>query len=69
VNSTTLAYLLQLVAALPSLIQGGIDTYELVQNGVSKVKLMVAENRNPTDEEWEELNTSIASKRAELHSA
>lgn len=65
---SALAFAMQLLESLPGLIQAGADVAELISNGSAKLKEFEQENRDPTDEEWEELNASIDAKRDELHS-
>jgi len=65
---TAIAYALQLLNALPQLVQAGIDITAAVSSAKSKLELMQSENRNPTEAEWQELNDSISALRKELHS-
>ena len=62
-----IAYAIELLSILPSLIGAGRDVRELVENGTSALKAMQDENREPTAQEWDALNALITSLRAELH--
>jgi hypothetical protein len=66
-NPTAIAYALELITSLPSLISAGAEVLDLLEKGKSKLEAFAAEDRDPTDAEWNELNASIAEKRAELH--
>ena len=62
-----IAYALQLLQVLPSLISAGRDVVGLVSQGSAALKTMAAENRDPTDEEWTALNALIEGLQDELH--
>ena len=62
------AYLLQLAGALPQLIAAGKDAYAFWKEHSAKVDEMMAQNRPPTAEEWQVMNSAIAELRADLHS-
>lgn len=64
---TAIAYALQLVTSLPSLIKAGADVLDLLDKGKQKLQAFATEKRDPTPEEWDELNASIAAKRQQLH--
>lgn len=65
---SALAFATSLLSSLPGLIAGGIQIVDLVKNGVDKLNQFSEEKRDPTNEEWDTLNASIAAKRKELHS-
>jgi hypothetical protein len=58
-----LAYALQLLQALPALIQAGQDASDLI----ARVKEMHDQGRDPTPGEWDDLNARIAPLRGDLH--
>lgn len=58
---------LQLMQSLPALVKAGQDIAELVQTQSAKIKAMADENRDPTSEEWYELNKQIDALRGQLH--
>lgn len=64
---TALAFAMQLLSSLPSLIEAGVAVGDLISNGNAKLKAFDDEKRDPTDAEWDELNATIAAKRKELH--
>jgi hypothetical protein len=66
-NPTAIAYAVQLVGALPGLIQAGVDITRTLREGQSKLQQFEAEGRNPTPQEWDALNAEIARLRGELH--
>jgi len=50
------------------LIQAGVEgAMEAFEDGLQKVKVMVAEERDPTEQEWAELNAKTAELRNRLH--
>lgn len=63
-----IAYALQLLNALPQLIQAGHDVAALIQETRDRLQNMADENRDPTPGEWDELNAQIDLKRGKLHS-
>ena len=58
---------LQLMAALPDLVQAGVDISAVVTHHNAKLTKMANENRDPTAEEWDDMNRQITSLRAILH--
>ena len=58
---------LQLLQAIPALLEAGHDITALVNDTTAKLEDMAATGRNPTDEEWNTLNATIAGLRGELH--
>jgi hypothetical protein len=66
-NPTTVGYALQLLSALPSLIQAGVEITSTVTSATQKLAELNAQGRDPTPEEWAELNGRIAKLRGELH--
>lgn len=58
---------LQLLQAIPALLEAGHDITNLVNDTTTKLEDMAATGRNPTDEEWNTLNATIAGLRGELH--
>ncbi len=59
-----IAYAIQLLGTLPSLISAGIDVVDLINNANDALKKMQAENRDPTDSEWSDLNDLVEKLRA-----
>ena len=63
----TIAYVVQLLGVLPALAQAGRDIASLIANTTARLSSMQAENRDPTQNEWDELNLHIRTLRGELH--
>lgn len=63
-----LAYVLQLLNALPQLIQAGHDVTDLITETRERLKDMQAGNRPPSPGEWDDLNARIDTLRGKLHS-
>lgn len=63
-----IAYALQLLNALPALIQAGHDVSELITDTRDRLKNMETEGRDPTPGEWDDLNARIGLLRGDLHS-
>jgi N-acyl-D-aspartate/D-glutamate deacylase len=66
-NPTTLNLALNLLTALPGLIEAGANVVAVVQHGTAKVKQLQTEGRDPTPAEWDELDTMINGLRGQLH--
>lgn len=62
-----LAFAVNLLTALPALIQAGVDVTNLVNDSADKLKSMQDEKRDPSPQEWADLNAQIAALRGELH--
>lgn len=62
-----LTYAIQILSALPALIDAGISIKALVTDSNDALHRMQTEKRDPTPEEWQHLNNAIASLRAQLH--
>ena len=56
-------YALQIFEAAPGLLAAGIDITELMGKG----KEVLSSGRNPTDQEWDDLNALISGRRGRLH--
>lgn len=63
-TGAALEYAVQLLGALPKLLQAGKDVTGLIRNA----QAMRDEDRAPTDAEWAELNARIHSLQGRLHS-
>lgn len=61
------SYILQFTMMLPQIMAAGRDIVVFFQAHSAKVDKMIAEDRGPTEDEWVELNGTIAGLRAELH--
>ena len=68
-NPAILMYAMQALEAIPSLIAAGQSVVNLVNSTSSNVKKMVAENRDPTAQEWADQAKVISDLRAILHAA
>ncbi|MCC2632126.1 MAG: hypothetical protein K0S48_12 [Ramlibacter sp.] len=64
---TAVAYALQLMTALPQLIQAGVEVTKMVTSASEALQRMEAEGRDPTPAEWATLNAEITRLRGELH--
>lgn len=62
-----LAYAIQLISALPALVDAGVSIKNLVSDSTASLNLMQSEKRDPTPAEWDALNAQIAALRKELH--
>lgn len=52
---------------LPLAIQGVSSAVALWKSGSAKIEQMVSEERDPTPEEWDELNAGISALQSDLH--
>ena len=57
----------QLLNALPQFIQAGIEISGLVTRMSERMHDMSLTGRDPTKEEWDELNAELEALRNELH--
>lgn len=62
-----LAYALQLLTALPPLIEAGVNIKNMVEDASASLGKMQQEKRDPTVEEWNALNDRIGALRRQLH--
>ena len=58
---------LQLLNAIPALIAAGANITTLVQQHAAKLKEMVDAGRDPTAEEWDDMNRQVDALRGQLH--
>lgn len=58
-----------ILTSLPGLIKAGVEITGMIQMGQARMNAMIAENREPTADEWKELNGEINRLRADLHAA
>ena len=63
-----LAWAELLIKFLPLAISGVSAASELLHWGADKIKAMVADGRDPTAAEWDELNARTGTLRGQLHS-
>ena len=61
-----LALAIQALEVLPTLISASGEALGFINNTTSALRAMQAQNRDPTDTEWAELNAQIATLRAQL---
>jgi len=66
-NTTALMMALQLLQSLPALIAAGAEVKGLIEDQTTKLKDMADTGRDPTQQEWDELNAQIDKLRASLH--
>ncbi len=66
-NTTALMMALQLLQSLPALIAAGAEVKGLIEDQTAKLKDMADTGRDPTPQEWDELNAQIDNLRASLH--
>ncbi len=62
---TILSYALEVLNALPGLISAGVDVYDFINTTNDNIKKMQDENRDPTDQEWSDLNQLVEALRAQ----
>lgn len=66
-NPTTMMMALQLLQSLPALIAAGAEVKGLIEDQTAKLKDMADTGRDPTPQEWDELNAQIDKLRTSLH--
>lgn len=62
---SALAFAIQAFNVIPGLVAAGMDIYEFVSKASDDLKKMQDENRDPTDQEWADLNKVIEDLRAQ----
>ncbi len=60
-----LAFAIQALTSIPMLIGAGIDVVDMVNKTTDDLNRMQNENRDPTAEEWDDLNKTIEALRAQ----
>lgn len=66
-NPLAIGFAIQFLTQLPTLIIASQEVVKLINKTNDALKEMQATGRDPTDEEWKELNDSIAALGARLH--
>ncbi len=61
-----LSFAIQVLTSIPGLISAGIDVVDMINKTTDDLNKMQAENRDPTDEEWDALNKIIEELRAKI---
>ncbi len=64
-----LLFAIQLFQSLPGLIAAGVEIKGLVDEYTAKLESMAAQKRDPSADEWLELNARIVSLRQKLHAS
>lgn len=64
-----IAFAVQALSALPSLIQAGAQVMQLIESTKAALQTMQAEQRDPTQAEWEALEAQITATLAKLDNA
>ena len=65
--NTALTFALTLLDLVPLNARGVSGAFTAVQEGRQQLQKMIDEERDPTQEEWEALNSKIESLREQLH--
>lgn len=68
-NRTAAEYALEILEALPALLPAGQGVLDMISGGTATLKAMIADNRKPTEDEWQALNDQTEALRQQLHSA
>lgn len=58
---------LQLLQSLPALISAGVEVKGLIETQSAKLTDMVANSRDPSAQDWADLNAQIFALRGQLH--
>lgn len=68
-NPSAILFAITLIERLPGLVKAGIDTAELVSTGKAKLEQFQKENRDPTPQEWSDLNGRLTALESRLQRA
>lgn len=60
---SAISYAIEALNLLPGLISAGMDVVEFATKTSNGLKVMQAEGRDPTDEEWNALNATVEELR------
>jgi hypothetical protein len=60
-------FMSSMTSQLPTLVAAGTDVVAFVQAQLQVVQTMINENRDPTQAEWDALNTSMSTELAKLN--
>lgn len=60
------SFIESLTAQIPDLVKAGTDISQFLHAQMSLVRQMIAENRDPTQEEWDALNGAVDNELASL---
>lgn len=60
-------YALGVIEQVPALIDAGQEVVSILNEANAKVREMVSQNRAPTPEEWDAVNSKIAEKLAAIN--
>lgn len=61
------AFVLTVLDVVPDIVKGVGGAIEAFTAGHAVVKKLVEEDRDPTPEEWDRLNSDVAALRDQLH--
>ena len=61
------SFIESLTAQLPDLVSAGTDLQSFVNNEMNRVRNMIAENRDPSQEEWDAMNAVVDSELDKLN--
>ena len=64
-DATAINFAIQIIEALLKVIPAISEAYKLASNSVTALKVMQAEGRDPTTEEWDALNATVQKLRDE----
>jgi hypothetical protein len=64
-----IAFAIQALSTLPSLIQAGVQVIQLIESTKAVLQTMQVEQRDPTQAEWEALEAQITATLAKLDNA
>lgn len=64
--SSAIDLAIEVLTALPSLVTAGEEALALMNSTTASLRAMQAENRDPTDAEWDAVHAVIATLRARL---
>lgn len=66
-SAATFAYINQLLTELPGMIQAGVSIKNAISESTAVLGRVATEQREINQEEWDQLHSTIAGLRAELH--
>jgi hypothetical protein len=66
IPDAVVGYAQQIVAQLPALVESGTEIKDFIEGQLVVVRRLIAENRDPSDEEWQALNDVVAGELIKL---
>lgn len=61
-------FIMQVMAYLPAALKGVEEARDLIEFGIGRIRAMIDEDRDPSPQDWDELNAKIDAMTEPMHS-